>query len=211
MEQQLLVEGSDDLHVITAICAKFNVKESFTIKDCNGVDKLLDSLPVRLKGDGETKVIGIVLDADTDAAARWGKLRKILTDSGKYTDIPQECPDSGLVIMPALHGDMTFGAWIMPDNSTAGMIEDFAAVLIPEGDDLIPLADKALQHLEAGNMNRYKLAHHAKARIHTWLAWQETPGTPMGLAITKKYLTTDPPICQKFVDWINCLFNRQFH
>lgn len=207
MKQQLLVEGADDLHIIKAICAKFNVNESFTITDCNGVEKLLGSLAVRLKGDGDTKVVGIVLDADTDATARWTSLRSILISSGKYNNIPQVCPKSGLVIPPISKSDMKFGAWIMPDNSTPGMIEDFAAMLIPDGDNLAALADKTLQHIEAKNMNRYKAVHRTKAHIHTWLAWQEDPGTPMGLAITKRYLTTDPPVCHDFVDWLNRLFN----
>lgn len=207
MRQQLLVEGPDDLHVIKAICAKFNVNESFTVNDCNGVEKLIASLPVRLKGDGDTKVIGIVLDADTDIATRWASLRGILTNSGKYNNIPQTCPKSGLVLPPISKSDMTFGAWIMPDNSTPGMIEDFAAMLIPEDDDLIALADKTLQHIETRDLHRYRAVHRPKARIHTWLAWQEDPGTPMGLAITKKYLTTDSTVCHDFVAWLNRLFN----
>lgn len=36
---------------------------------------------------------------------------------------------------------------------------------------------------------------------------KEDPGTPMGLAITKRYLTTDSELCQQFVDWLNRLFN----
>ena len=49
--------------------------------------------------------------------------------------------------------------------------------------------------------------HKSKAFIHTWLAWQEDPGTPMGLAITKKYLSTnDKVLCNSFIEWLNLLF-----
>jgi hypothetical protein len=37
-------------------------------------------------------------------------------------------------------------------------------------------------------VRKFALGHFAKAHIHTWLAWQSDPGTPMGLALTKKYL-----------------------
>ena len=50
-------------------------------------------------------------------------------------------------------------------------------------------------------------SHKAKARIHTFLAWQEDPGTPMGLAITKKYLQADSDSCLPFIEWLNNLFN----
>ncbi|WP_367881111.1 DUF3226 domain-containing protein [uncultured Duncaniella sp.] len=53
------------------------------------------------------------------------------------------------------------------------------------------------------------MIHREKARIHSWLAWQEIPGTPMGLAITKKYLSTEPPVCQAFIQWLNSLFNQE--
>lgn len=51
------------------------------------------------------------------------------------------------------------------------------------------------------------VAHQPKAHIHTWLAWQEEPGTPMGLAITKRYLNADAPYVQQLMDWISRLFD----
>lgn len=95
----------------------------------------------------------------------------------------------------------------MPDNNNNGILEDFVAFLIPTGDKLLPEVDSALKNIEKKGLNMYKSIHHSKARIHTWLAWQEDPGTPMGAAVTKKYLTTTPPICKKFVDWLNALYN----
>ena len=45
-----------------------------------------------------------------------------------------------------------------------------------------------------------------KAVLHTWLAWQEEPGTPMGQAMTKRYL--DPKIhpAPAFEAWLRELF-----
>ena len=88
------------------------------------------------------------------------------------------------------------------------MLENFVAFLVPEEDDLMPVVDETLAGIESRKLNRYSIVHHDKARIHTWLAWQESPGTPMGMAVTKKYLTTTPEICQDFVDWLNLLFNE---
>ena len=40
------------------------------------------------------------------------------------------------------------------------------------------------------------------------LAWQEVPGTPMGLSVTKKYLSIEDNNCKLFINWINELFNN---
>ncbi len=205
--QELLVEGNDDRHLILSIYAKFNVAQTFEIKDLKGIDEILKGLPVRLKGSGKIQTIGVVVDADLDVDVRWLQLRKILIDSGLYENVPVECPREGLIMNPLNDDSIRFGLWIMPDNRGRGMLEDFAALLIPENDNLLPVVDNVLCDIETKGLNKYKSCHHSKARIHTWLAWQENPGTPMGLAVTKKYLTTTSPLCQAFVDWLNNLFN----
>ena len=208
-DQQLLLEGNDDCHVVYALCVDFDVPETFDVVDCNGVEKLLESLPVRLKGSSNLKTIGVVVDADFNPATRWNTIRNILIQSGKYADVPTSCPSDGLILNPVNEDDIKFGLWMMPDNNAQGMLENFISFLIPEDDDLLPIVDETLNRLESNGLNRYKSVHHEKARVHTWLAWQETPGTPMGLAITKKYLTTRPAICGDFVNWLNRLFNPE--
>jgi hypothetical protein len=48
-----------------------------------------------------------------------------------------------------------------------------------------------------------------KAQLHTWLAWQEQPGTPLGLAITNRYLDADALHAQQLMDWIRQLFDLE--
>lgn len=207
--QQLLVEGKDDKYVIYSLCEKFEIKESFEIKDCEGKDKLLDKLPTLLKGSGNLNTIGVVLDADTDLNNRWKEVCDILKKSGKYEDIPETCDKNGTIIFPKEEDDIKVGVWLMPNNNDKGMLEDFVSFLIPEDDKLLPKVDKALSEIEEEKLNQYKEIHKSKARILTWLAWQKVPGTPMGLAITKKYLSTTPVICQDFISWLNKLFNLE--
>ena len=95
----------------------------------------------------------------------------------------------------------------MPDNRVNGMLEDFISFLIPEEDALLPIVHSTLGNIESEGLNRYSLNHHAKASIHTWLAWQSDPGTPLGLSITKRYLTTDVETCNKLLNWLRRLFN----
>ncbi|WP_297072284.1 DUF3226 domain-containing protein [uncultured Duncaniella sp.] len=208
-DRQLLVEGNDDCHVLYALCEKFKLPETFDIIDCKGIGNLFKGLPTRIKSSGAINTIGIIIDADTDILARWETVRNILLSSGKYDNVPNICPEGGLILHPIIPEDITFGVWIMPDNKTNGMLENFTTYLIPNDDRLLQVVDETLDRIESEGLNRYELIHREKARIHSWLAWQETPGTPMGLAITKKYLSTEPPVCQAFVKWLNSLFNQE--
>jgi hypothetical protein len=94
----------------------------------------------------------------------------------------------------------------MPNNQLPGILEDFIAHLIPEGDLLASRVEACLQEIEREGLNYYNLAHRAKAFIHTWLAWQENPGLPMGQAITAHVLDPNEPLAVTFVDWLNRLF-----
>lgn len=207
MTQTLLVEGNDDRFLIYALCEKFNVKETFKVEDCQGLDNIIIGFPIRLKGDGEIKTIGIVVDADVNIQSRWRQIRDVLVNSNLYADIPEECPSDGLILLPINPDDIKVGVWIMPNNRSNGMLEDFATFLIPKDDSLLPEVDKVLTDIETRKLNRYNPTHHSKARIHTWLAWQKDPGTPLGWAVTKKYLSATPSICQDFVNWLNALYN----
>lgn len=124
-----------------------------------------------------------------------------MTETG-FT-IPEKLPEEGLVVKD---GSRKAGVWIMPDNKTNGMLEDFISFLIPEDDALQHHAASALESIEKENLNKYTKNHHSKAFIHTWLAWQAEPGVPMGQSITQRYLNVENEKCQKLIDWINKLF-----
>ena len=203
MNQVLLVEGNDDKHVLWAICKKNSIKESFSIEETKGVENLISSIPTYIKSDLGT--IGILVDADFDIKSRWESLRTILLE--RDYAVPHELNTNGVIIH---HEEFpTIGIWIMPNNTESGMIEDFVGILIPNDDKILPFADATLDKLEKIGLNNYKPIHKSKARIHTWLAWQEDPGTPMGLAITKSYLDTNQELCNLFVNWLNNLFNSE--
>ena len=118
------------------------------VEDSKGITKLLEGLPVRLKGSGETKTIGVVVDADVSIGSRWQQIRDILVKSNLYADIPEECPSNGLILKPINSDDIKIGVWIMPNNNNNGMLEDFAAFLIPDDDKLLPEVENVLDSIE---------------------------------------------------------------
>jgi len=96
----------------------------------------------------------------------------------------------------------------MPDNTIPGMIEHFIGLLRPKNDVLWPLAEKVVQQV-ANTDCRFPTTQMAKARIHTWLAWQKEPGMPMGQAITARYLDADAPHALRLISWIRDLFDLE--
>lgn len=200
----LLVEGKDDEHVFYALFKYFKVPQAFEIKDKNGISNLLDTLDVELLAS-DRKHLGIVIDADSDLVARWQSLTTILRKAG-YTKIPSSPDPAGTILDHPVQSLPKVGIWIMPDNILPGMLEDFVSFLVPLNDPLWDKASSCLNSLPESE-KRFSHIHYAKAHIHTWLAWQEDPGTPLGLAITKKYLDAGSPQAQKFIAWINRLFD----
>ena len=98
--------------------------------------------------------------------------------------------------------------WIMPDNQSRGMLEDFVNLLLPENDKLYPIVIDSLRKVKDQGLQLFIDNHHSKALIHTWLAWLQTPGLPMGTAITSNFLNIENECCNAFIDWINCSFNQ---
>ena len=198
--KKLLVEGNDDQHVIWALCEMFKIPEVFDVIDCEGIDNLYKSISLRFK-QSDVETVGVIIDADINLKDRWVDIRNLL--SNQEFIMPEDLPSNGLVLV---NGNNKVGVWIMPKNDTNGMLEDFVSFLVPEDDELLPVVDATLNEIESKKLNKYSLIHKSKARINSWLSWQEDPGTPMGLSITKRYLTTDNENCKLFINWLQKLF-----
>ncbi len=199
----LLVEGKNDQHVIWALCQMYQIPETFDVivPGEGGVEAVLEDVPIRLRESG-LQALGVVVDADEDIRARWDGLRNRLR-TAQY-DAPNQPTQTGFIL--SLPNRPRIGVWVMPDNQLPGVLEDFVGYLIPQNDRLKPVAEKTLQSIEKKSLNLYKPTFRPKALIHTWLAWQETPGMPMGQAITAQVLQHNQPLASRFVDWLKNLF-----
>lgn len=196
----LMVEGKNDHAVIACLLEHYHAAESFAIKPMEGIDRLLEALPVQIEGS-ELERLGVIVDADDDLDARWSSLRNVLVKAG-YT-VPVQPDPEGLVV--SVWRQPTVGVWLMPDNTVPGMLEHFVSFLVPSNDPLWPRAGECVDRIPADE-RRFSSQHEIKARVHTWLAWQEDPGTPMGQAITKCYLDGEAPHAQRLLAWLRRLF-----
>lgn len=205
-ENVLLVEGAEDREVIYQLCNHHKIDNTslFSVEPKEGYERLRDDLAVRSKVPG-IKTLGAVIDADTDVEQRWQSVRVALAKSG-YTGLPEFPGESGTII-PASEHLPRLGLWLMPDNRLSGMLEDFLQRLVQEKDSLLPRAQAAVETLPEAE-RRFQPVHHSKAIIHTWLAWQVIPGTPLGLAVKRRYLDGDHELAQRFVRWLRELFSQ---
>jgi len=199
-----LAEGPDDAQVLYHLLRYYGLDTYITIQQKEGIDNLLEALEVELKRPAETR-LGIIVDADIDVASRWQSLRHKLIEAG-YTSVSLH-PASGGTILKQERRPMV-GLWLMPDNTIPGMLEDFMSLLIPAGDILWPMAQGIVQQVTITD-RRFPQTQEMKANIHTWLAWQEEPGKPMGQAITKRYLDATAPHAQQLISWLRKLFDLE--
>ena len=195
----LLVEGTDDEHVLKHICGKRDIAHLDEVKPHGGDTKLLESLAVRLTLREEGDVIGVVIDADTEISNRWQSIQNRITEVG-YQDVPnQPDPDGTILDPPAGTLLPRLGVWIMPNNQTSGILEDFLGFLVPQPTILFDHARDSVAAIPEGE-RRFKPLDEPKAIIHTWLAWQEEPGRPFGTAITARFLDPNVPEVDVLVD-----------
>lgn len=205
--KRLLVEGPDDEHVIKHLCGNRN-GPVVDVTQHGGIDRLLETLHLRLReANGDGDAVGIVVDADTDLPARWQSLRGRLIQAG-YQDVPQIPGANGTILEPPADPQSLLprvGVWIMPDNRTTGILEDFLRLLVPQNSRLFAHVEASVSSIPAGE-RRFSAVAEPKALIHTWLAWQQEPGKRLGTAITAGFLDADAPEATELVIWLNRLF-----
>lgn len=212
MADVLLVEGPDDMHVFKHLCEFHNISskiakmddlsaDAINIINAEGFPNVRKRLKLYPKLSGVTR-LGVVVDADTNALARWISLRDALADAGyDRASMPAApIPQGTLIQQP---GKIGVGLWIMPDNTAPGMLEHFVRALVPAGDLLWSLAESCVDHIPPEHR---RFTQPIKAHVHTWLAWQAEPGKPMSTAITINYLDGNAPTAQPFVAWLRRLF-----
>lgn len=210
--RRLLVEGQGDLRIIAELVEKNGIAWGskndpvVEIKQYDGIEALLAPrvLTTEIKASG-LEVIGIVVDADLDCVARWQQLKSRCEQA--IPSLPETIPIGGLVM--SNDNGPRFGVWIMPDNQSSGMIETFLTRLIPSQSQA--LRDYAAKCLEDSRQHDAPWidAHHDKALVHTWLAWQNPPGHQLHTAIVANQLKPNTESSTAFIRWFCELYQLE--
>jgi hypothetical protein len=202
---RLIVEGRDDQWSIIELTAKHgwdwhNPAAHYPyVEDAKGDTQALEALPLAVRS---YRRVGIVLDADFAPERRWQSISDRL--SGEGFAMPGQPDPAGTVVERA--DGKRLGIWLMPNSQSPGKLEDFLALLVPPGDRCWDWAGESTtqaRRLGAG----FPEPDFIKARIHTWLAWQEEPAQPFGTAIRAATFAHDAETARGFVAWMERLFS----
>ena len=80
MAIRILVEGKDDSSVISHLLNRHKIS-GYDIVQKEGLENLLATLPIELKGSGIDNLL-IIVDTDTNIEGHWQAIRNILIESG---------------------------------------------------------------------------------------------------------------------------------
>lgn len=209
----LHVEGSDDRHALVHLLIRHGVpydpdkfenspKELPKFDEIGSVDALIAGIEAAVKLNANRSV-GFVLDADASLLNHWrrvyDRLKKV-----EVSPLPEHPPIDGFIGV-STRFKTKVGVWLMPDNEHDGKLEDFLRTLIDEGDPLIEHAQDSTDQAKALGA-KFSEPDTIKAVIHSWLAWQEEPGKPFGVAIKARYFQHNSPAADRFVAWFKKLY-----
>lgn len=213
---RFFVEGADDFHAILNLLARHELSRETLpqefprfrpsgiedeYEDGQGKDAVLRAIETAVKANSNEPV-GFVLDADDDIRARWESVAHRLQEVG--VDVGTELDPDGFLGESSEYGTRV-GVWLMPDNEQAGRLEDFLEGLVDPTNPLLPHAQEATNGAKALGA-AFSDTKTSKAVLHTWLAWQQEPGRPYGIAIKSGYLQHDSEAAERFVAWFRQLF-----
>ena len=190
----LLVEGTDDKHVVRHLRERFAPTLLFDIHEAEGIGGLLEDIDPMFRVSGR-ETLGVIVDANARPGQRW----KDLTDQFRPLDVHlPPAPVSSGAIIP---GVPRVGVWVMPNNRERGALEDFVATMIPDDDPVWPLARDYICRVPA---DRLEVAR-SKAEIRAWLATREA--SVMGAAISWGGVLQESASTTAFISWLRELFD----
>lgn len=196
----MLVEGNDDFNVVWRIARMSGIPQFF-IYQAEGINNLLDEIETQIAVPGR-RVLGIIVDADDNPAARWQAVSNELALSG--ITLPPN-PDPAGTIVPAQARMPRVGVWLWPNNQSPGELEDFIISLIPQNDPVWPLSEEYIDNILAQRLNKFTPGKKSRAQVHAWLAAREDPRR-MGQAIQYGDLNAHAPPLAAFATWLARLF-----
>lgn len=214
----LLVEGEADRSFFEALCRSLNLDTQVEVApprrfgaQRNTKQAALHTLPTLLENliDREDGRLAVVLDADnhdhgggfmrtvrqfSDVVGEFGYRQR--TTGARSPDGLLFCHDDGL-------NDL--GLWVMPNNADEGMLEDWLAQCLTEAER--PWFDHAIRVIDELPWSaKFKTLRRPKAKVATWLAWQERPGEGLYHAVEAGLLDGQSALHAGLNTWLEAVY-----
>lgn len=200
-EKLLLVEGRDEVCFFTALFDFLKI-ENVDIKDVGGCLKFSNyyQTVVKLPGFSDVKKIGFVRDAEANTAkSAFDSICNAIKKSTSDINLPQSPGDIS-------KGKVCCGIFIMPDNKSAGMLEDLCiasvskTALFENAENYIKNASSLLNEQEKKSYNVHK------AKIQAFLAGKSSIPRSLGEAASKKVWNFSSPVFSDVILFVRHLF-----
>lgn len=190
----LLVEGPDAFHFFCNFLEKLGVSDVH-VASFGGVDELPAWLRLLQRTPGfveNVQVIGIVRDAEGDAAAAFRAVCRALSGCGLPTP---EAPGQKVGSRPVV------SVFILPGSEPSGMLETLCLQAVAN-DPAVACVEAYLSCLgEVGIPVKVR----EKARFFAFLASRPEPGKPHGVALKAGYLCFESPAYASLKDFLHSL------
>lgn len=214
--KRLLVEGDADRLFFEALLREAGFKE----KDVwvgpptefgaggRGKGNALHLLPDMISDfrDGRLTHLGLVIDADycenssQGFASSLSQIAAVLTPLGFHRTRKE---DGGIAFGQA--GYPSISVWIMPNNHSDGLLEDWVGSIVSDNDRKL-FAD-ACNTVDQLSDKRFQAFHLSKAKVATWLAWQRIPGQPLASVIGNQLFDPSSIGFRLLKEWIKSTFS----
>ena len=206
----IIVEGENDKKFILSLAQRIGINiVSNSIKVADGVEEAKQLFKTYLKSTDTLTHVSIVLDSDNNFIGTWQSLFNSINNTGKY-QLGKFKPDNEIssIIRPKNEDDIIAGIWLMPDKKRNGMMEDFICSLIPVDNSILNKAGTVVDDLDNNReqyYNVFKSVHKSKAKLYTWLSWQDSPEKTPEQAIKSSmfddvFLSSES--CKNFIAWL---------
>ena len=209
--RRLVVEGYADLYSVRGVMRPYidwpttqDASRYPVFIDRGGsVDEILNQKFLNVLLTSPTiEILGIMIDADETPAQRYRTLHGLCI--GSFPGMPDVLPTDGLIVNNA--SNMRLGVWIMPDNHSEGDLEAFLRNLVPSP-RLWEHAERSTELAKEDYNAPYRDAHLNKAKLYSWLSWQDPPVQNPGKALDSRSLDSTLPTAQTFVTWFRTLYD----
>jgi hypothetical protein len=205
----LFVEGKTELRLLPHLLEANGVSwpkgdEPVFIKEMGGFENFWTDRVIHTElKTAALDAVGLIFDADEPEDGRWETVARYCQSFAP--DLPNDPRDGGWITESTVDGGPRFGVWMMPDNRNRGYLETFLEVLVPD-QALWRYADEVVTEALVRGACFDAKRRRDKAKIHSWLAWQEEPGKQLHEAVAHRTLEPKSPQAAPFVDWFRQLF-----
>lgn len=211
----LVVEGESDQRFFEQLCKMLGLHTTVKVAPpralqagaYNTKQGVFNYLPTLLRqlDDGELTRLGVAVDADSPPNGGFPATQALANRSFAPFGYTLKATQTAGLVYEHHDGLADVGVWVMPDNQTPGILEDWAQqCLSPQERTLFDHARSAVQTLP--EPPRFRPLQRSKAEVATWLAWQTQPGHGLDRAVAENRFDTASHGYQQLTAWLDQIF-----